>query len=59
MTSDLNASSREGLNAIQFPHDLVVRSRLVALSVVGGDWDFVSVIDRVLAVINGRSSSIV
>jgi hypothetical protein len=59
MTSDLNASSREGLNAIQFPHDLVVRSRLVALNVVRGDWDFVSVIDRVLAVINGRSSSIV
>jgi hypothetical protein len=58
MTSDLNASPREGLNAIQSPHDLVVRSRLVALNFVRGDGGFVS-IDHVLAVLNGKSSSIV
>jgi len=57
MTSDLNASSREGLNAIQFPHDLVVGSRLVVLNFVRSDWGFLS-IDHVLAVLNGKSSSI-
>jgi len=45
------------LNAIQFPRDFVVGSRLVVLNFVRGDWGFLS-IDHGLAVLNGKSSSI-